>query len=204
MLCLSILLSFLTFIWFYLLLVKVCSEKVLIFAILIERGMNAENKAGIEKLFKANYSSLYVYAFQMINDTETSRDIVGDAFEYIWKNGHKLDISTAKSYLYTYVRTRCIDYIRHLQVHEQYAQFCLSMTSEETDSDFLEEEENQQRLRKVIRILTPRTRHILEECYIRKKKYQEVADELEISVSAVRKHIMKALQAMRDEFAKKE
>ena len=98
----------------------------------------------------------------------------------------------------------CIDYIRHLQVHEQYAQFCLSMTSEETDSDFLEEEENQQRLRKVIRILTPRTRHILEECYIRKKKYQEVADELEISVSAVRKHIMKALQAMRDEFAKKE
>ena len=72
------------------------------------------------------------------------------------------------------------------------------------DSDFLEEEEKQQRLRKVIRILTPRTRHILEECYIRKKKYQEVADELEISVSAVRKHIMKALQAMRDEFAKKE
>lgn len=48
------------------------------------------------------------------------------------------------------------------------------------------------------------TRHILEECYVRRKKYQEVADELNISVSAVRKHIVKALSVLRKEFAKKE
>lgn len=33
----------------------------------------------------------------------------------------------------------------------------------------------------------------------RKKKYQEVAEELNISVSAVRKHIVKALQVIRKE-----
>lgn len=32
-----------------------------------------------------------------------------------------------------------------------------------------------------------------------KKKYQEVAEELNISVSAVRKHIVKALQVIRKE-----
>lgn len=161
-------------------------------------------EASIEVLFKANYSSLYVYAFQLINDTETSRDIVSDAFEYIWKHYAEVDHSTAKAYLYTYVRTKCIDYIRHLQVREQYAQFCQLMAPIETETELNEPGERTLRLRKAIGRLTPRTRHILEECYVRKKKYQEVADELEISTSAVRKHIMKALQVMRDEFAKKE
>ena len=50
--------------------------------------------------------------------------------------------------------------------------------------------------------LTPHTRHILEECYIQRKKYQEVAEELNISVSAVRKHIVKALQVIREECAR--
>lgn len=184
-----------------------CSKKVLIFARMIDEGgedMHAEEKTSIEKLFKANYASLYIYAFQMINESETSKDIVSDAFEYVWKNYNELDAATAKSYLYVYIRTRCIDYIRHLQVREQYAQFCLSMTREEIEEGFYEPEERILRLRKAIRSLTPRTRHILEECYVRKKKYQEVADELEISVSAVRKHIVKALQTMREEFAKKE
>ena len=39
---------------------------------------------------------------------------------------------------------------------------------------------------KAMEKLTPHTRHILEECYIQRKKYQEVAEELNISVSAVR------------------
>ena len=38
---------------------------------------------------------------------------------------------------------------------------------------------------------------------IQRKKYQEVAEELNISVSAVRKHIVKALQVIREECAKK-
>jgi len=139
----------------------------------------------------------------MIDDAEACRDIVGDVFEYVWKNHDKMDMSTVKSYLYMCVRTKCIDYIRRQQVHEQYAQFCLWMTSEVVESDSFEPGERTKRLRKAIKSLTPRTRHILEECYVRRKKYQEVADELEISTSTVRKHIMKALQVMREEFAKK-
>ena len=60
------------------------------------------------------------------------------------------------------------------------------------------------RIHKAISTLTAHTRLILEECYVRRKKYQEVADELNISVSAVRKHIVKALSVLRKEFAKKE
>ena len=49
--------------------------------------------------------------------------------------------------------------------------------------------------------LAPRTRLVLQECYIHKKKYKEVAAEMEISVNAVKKHIVKALKTIREEIA---
>ncbi len=37
---------------------------------------------------------------------EASKDIVSDAFEFIWANYAKIDKATAKSYLYIYVRNK--------------------------------------------------------------------------------------------------
>ena len=48
--------------------------------------------------------------------------------------------------------------------------------------------------------LTDPTKTILKECYYENKKYQEVADEFGISTNGVKKHIMKALRLIREEF----
>ena len=40
---------------------------------------------------------------------------------------------------------------------------------------------------------------MLERCYHGRKSYKEVADELNISVSSVHKHIVKALRVIREE-----
>ena len=48
--------------------------------------------------------------------------------------------------------------------------------------------------------LTPRTQQIVQLCYVEHKKYREVAAELDISESAVKKHIMQALSYMRQKF----
>ena len=44
---------------------------------------------------------------------------------------------------------------------------------------------------------TPQTARILELCYFQKKTYTEAAEELHISASAVKKHIVGALKAFR-------
>ena len=56
---------------------------------------------------------------------------------------------------------------------------------------------------KMISEFSPKTRLILEECYFHKKKYSEVAEELGISVSAVRKHLVSAMKNFRKGIAKK-
>ncbi|MDR0394591.1 MAG: RNA polymerase sigma-70 factor [Tannerella sp.] len=161
------------------------------------------DKRTFERLFKTNYTSLYFYAFHFINDIEASKDIVSDTFRYVWEHYGEMDPEAVKAYLYTSVRNKCLNYLRHIHVHTQYVEFCRQVSEDFVETEYPELDERTMRLRKALDTLPPRTRHILEECYVHKKKYQEVAMQQEISISAVRKHIMKALRVIRTEFAKK-
>ena len=157
-------------------------------------------KYGFEQLYKANYARLYYYAFQFISDAETCKDIVNDVFEKTWNLYDSLQQETITAYLYANVRIKCIVHLRHSLVKEQYADFYKAVTQEEADNDFSEREERIARIEKVIEELTDPTKTILKECYYENKKYQEVADEFGISTNGVKKHIMKALRLIREEF----
>lgn len=156
-----------------------------------------------EFFFKENYSQFYFFALHLIDDEEVSRDIVSDSFEYALNNYGRLDVENWKTYMYSYIRNKCIDYIRHQEVKRKYIDYYLHVTSEIEESGYEEYEEKIKEIRKLIGSLTPQTRLVLRECYIHNKKYKEVADELQISVSAVRKHMVKALKVIREGIAKK-
>lgn len=74
-----------------------------------------------EQLYRGNYARLYYYAFRFVADEEACRDIVNDVFEQAWKDREQLQEATAVACLYTRTRNRCIDYLRHRQVEQQYA-----------------------------------------------------------------------------------
>lgn len=163
-----------------------------------------EDKADFDFLFREYYPQLYYYAFHLISNIEASKDIASDAFEAIWANYAKINKDTAKAYLYVYVRNKCIDFLRHQDVHQQYAKLYAKLTQDYADAEYKEWDERILRIRKAMEKLTPQTKRILEKCYVERKKYKEVSEELGISVSAVRKHIVKALQVIREECAKKD
>lgn len=84
-----------------------------------------------EQLYRGNYARLYYYAFRFVADEEACRDIVNDVFEQAWKAREQLQEATAVACLYTRTRNRCIDYLRHRQVEQQYADFLRTLTSED-------------------------------------------------------------------------
>lgn len=84
-----------------------------------------------EQLYRGNYARLYYYAFRFVADEEACRDIVNDVFEQAWKDREQLQEATAVACLYTRTRNRCIDYLRHRQVEQQYADFLRTLTSED-------------------------------------------------------------------------
>ena len=152
-----------------------------------------------ERLFAEYYNRMYYRAYHYVNDTEISKDIVSDAFGYVWEHYEALRQIDTVAVLFQQVRSRSIDFFRHRKVVERYADLYLQLTLEE-EVPLQEEDERLARIAGVLNRLPVRTRYVLEECYFHRKKYAEVAENIGISINAVKKHIMKALNLLREEF----
>ena len=160
------------------------------------------DKASFEQLFRDNYGKAYYLALRILHDDEASKDVVADAFELVWRRLQASDVDKLSSYLLTAVKNVCLDYIRKQNIRNRYVQASvqavgkLSFNPEEVDLH----EEKIQTIMRSLDELTPRTQQIVTMCYVQRKKYREVAEELGISESAVKKHIMQALSYMRQKF----
>ena len=160
------------------------------------------DKASFEQLFRDNYVKAYYLALRILHDDEASKDVVADAFELVWRRLQDSDVDKLSSYLLTTVKNVCLDYIRKQNIRNRYVQASVqsvgkqSFNPEEVDLH----EEKIQTIMRSLDELTPRTQQIVTMCYVQRKKYREVAEELGISESAVKKHIMQALSYMRQKF----
>ena len=160
------------------------------------------NKTGFEAFFKKKYSQAYFLALRILHDDEASKDVVADAFELVWRRTQQEKIENISAYLMMSVRNVCLDYIRKQNVRNHYMQASVQATEQTIHNpDYWDvREERIQAIMGSLDELTPRTRQILKLCYVERKKYREVAVELQISESAVKKHIMQALSYMRQKF----
>lgn len=162
-----------------------------------------KREKAFEEYFRNNFERLNLYALHLVNDEEISRDIVSDAMEYVWKNYSCREDAEWYRYCVSFVRNRCIDHLRRQMVHQRYADFIMHVV----ESDYMPyvnaDDERLGDIMRAIDTLTPKTRLVLQECFLQHRTYKEVAEELEISVSGVKKHIMTALRILREKISKK-
>ena len=153
-----------------------------------------------DKLFRNSYARLYRLAYSLLHDQEDSRDIVSGVFaDLLDKYKLSSDIIT-EAYLYSMVRSRCIDLLRHRKVEDEARQQMILENRIQAMPDVEHEEHLKEVLTYIDTELTPQTRTVLRMCYDEKRKYKEVASELCISVQAVNKHISQALRKLREHF----
>ncbi len=151
------------------------------------------------QLFREHYQQLLFFAMQYIADEEECQDIVSGVYEELWRHIQTIEKSTAKTLLFTSVRNRCIDYVRRQKLKQQYVEFTELMSQRYIHEEYEYEKKDYYGLvNKVMNILKPPTREILEACYIQGKKYKEVAEEMNISIATVKKHMVRALKTLRD------
>ena len=156
------------------------------------------DKRDFDRLFLQWYEALFLFALKFVKDKEMAKDIVNDVFEYLWKNFTEVDETTVKTYLFTIVRTKCIDYLRKQNYHNRYLSFASRMSQTYIELDAEETDDRLLKIQAAMQKLTPYNRMILRECYVNRKKYKEVAEELSVSVSAIHKNIVKALCIIRE------
>ena len=151
-------------------------------------------------LFKTHFTGLCFFANSYVKDYDTAREIVQDTFLGLWEKRETIDLDRpVKAYLNMMVHNKCTN---HLRNNRKFESSILSIENlmdipEYEDSDILVENELKNKIETAIEELPEKCREIFRLNRYENLKYQQIADQLQISVKTVETQMSKALQHMR-------
>ncbi len=162
-------------------------------------SQNSTAFSDIEYLFNNYYSRLCYFAYKIIDNQESSKDIVQNVFITFWKK--KVDFETElaiKNFLYLAVRNACLNYLRHELVEEKFVKNSNpDQFEQEKGLNHLIRAEVVGELQKAIELLPEGCRMVLKLAYFEGMKNEQIANHLDISINTVKTQKQRALQLLR-------
>jgi len=162
------------------------------------------NEIAFRKIFNHYSDRLYTYALKITDNEELAEEIVMDAFMKIWNNRKELSlVHHFDSYLYKIVRNHALTAIKR-RAHESLIINHLSLIKTEYQ-DCTEEtvvyNEYRHILSEAVNQLPPQQRLVYSLSRDEGLKYDEIADQLNLSKNTVKAHLKKALYTLRVVFS---
>ncbi|KXX68069.1 RNA polymerase sigma factor [Flammeovirga sp. SJP92] len=164
--------------------------------ILFER-INKGNYTAFDKLFKLHFEPLCKYAYGIYADRDIVQEVVVDIFTNIWeKRGSLTTPNHPKAYLYQAVRNNVIKKkSEQQQFNEELSDVFIS--TDFTIQEQLVFDEMEHQFKTELDQLPTRTKEVFLLKREEEMSYKEIAQIMNISVSAVEKHMINALKHFR-------
>lgn len=149
-------------------------------------------------LFDRYYTLLGVFAYRYLNDKQLAEDVVHDVLlELVQDKGRFLTIHALKTFLYSAVRNRCVDLLRHHKVQARYAGRMLAENEEFFYENQILEAEVYALLRKAISELPGQTRTVYD-LVLQGYNNGEIADKMGLTEDAVKAHRKRGKKILKD------
>ena len=150
------------------------------------------------------------FAREYVLSDEDAENIVQDVFLDFWEKKELLPLPiNILAYLFTSIKNRCIDFLRHKIVQKEVEnkmqeEYRLTLQMKyyslgELDEGISEKDDVEQLLSKVIDSLPERCREIFLKSKIEGKKQKEIAEEMNISINTVETQMGIAYKKLRNE-----
>ena len=164
--------------------------------IVLEELQN-QNKSVYKNVFNHYYKGLVVYANNFLFDQQASEDVVQEVFISLWENAKSIEIKTSlKAYLYAMVRNKCLNYLKSIKITDDLNVIDLnSMLTLDEDLDSISDEEKTvlyNHILKIIETFPESMQQVFKLKFIENYKYEEIADEMGISVNTVKTQLKRA------------
>lgn len=161
----------------------------------------------VKECYKAHLHKVVNFANIYLCDIVASHDIASEVFAKIWENRNKIDFSTEiLPYLMTLTKNNCLNRLKRMKIEERY----ITASRQRNERLHL----NYRSLGEVssMKIFSNEVECILHDSLVkmpikikntfilsrfRDMKYNEIAEELDISVKTVEKRISEALKILR-------
>lgn len=155
-----------------------------------------------EIIFKSHYVKLTIYANKFLNDLNVSEEIVSEALTQVWERRDSIIFSISVTpYLYKMVQNKCMNYIKHQKVENEYVNYMLrnNLLDEipENDTNPYLEKELAQQIRLAVENLPDKCKLVFEMSRFEFLKNKEIAERLNISQNTVERHITLAFEKLR-------
>ncbi|MBR1401337.1 MAG: sigma-70 family RNA polymerase sigma factor [Prevotella sp.] len=152
----------------------------------------------MESLYATYYPRLFGYSFTLLNDEDEAADVVSDAFEKVWSKWCADEsFNPSSAYLFSIVRNRSLELLRHDEVRRRYAAAVAAMPELAYHEGNDELERELEMLIEEVNKLEEPDRSILHCHYFRKMTYQETAEALHLSAAVVKRHMLKIFKDLR-------
>lgn len=170
---------------------------------LIKEQLKKGNEEAYKYLYKNHYALLCHVAYGYVSDDFLAETLVGDVIYHLWEVHESLDIQTSlRSYLIKAVRNRCTDYLSSKYEKNEITFSALGeneiikehyLLSDNYPLGNLLERELEDEIFNAIQQLPEECRRVFQKSRFEEKKYEEISQELGISVNTVKYHIKNAL-----------
>lgn len=167
----------------------------------LQEVFETEPRQGCELLFRKYYEPLCSHAIRFVYAKETAEDIVSEVFLNFWKNQAYHSVTTSfQAYLFRAVRYRAYNYMRwemsksRRSVDAQEANLADHSPS---PAEVIQYDELHRKVEQAIETLPPQCKRVFLLSRFEGKRYQEIADELDIGLKTVETHVSKALTLLR-------
>jgi RNA polymerase sigma-70 factor (ECF subfamily) len=161
-----------------------------------------DDETAFTTLFHTWRNKLYFFLFRIVNSPEIAEDILQDVFIKIWIDRTKLTtIDYFGSYLFMMARNHAINGLRRM------AQETLILSELQRENAALElpvdetilQKQVQERLNSIIKGLPTRQREVYTLSREKGLRQEEIARQLNISISTVQNHMTQALHTIRQQ-----
>ena len=148
---------------------------------------------------------LYRYGLQITTDPDVVKDCIQDVFVKIYKNKDKISVpKNVKVYLMIALKNTIYNQFNQERTHNTQA-FDLNQTEEYpiVENDYISDEERreqQDQIKKIFQILTPRQREIIYYRFIQELDYNEICQIMDMNYQSAYNLLQRSLQKVRDTY----
>lgn len=154
-------------------------------------------------LYNRYHKLLFRFVFNMTREKETSEDMVHNVFMRMLKYPDGFTGGEFKIWMYHIARNIVYDYLKQKNrkpFHSDIEEYAEKLESGQSSDSILEKKEDIENLTKAMNKLSDENRELLVLCRYQELKYQEIAALMNISETAVKVRVHRAMNQLKTNF----
>ena len=155
------------------------------------------NNPAFEVIFDRYWKRLFAYAYRIYQDEKICEDIVQEIFISLWEKSNDTNILNLEAYLIRSVKYKIANHIRDLKFNRVHLEIIQNIPNTFKTENNIEYEEFEKGIFNEIKKLPPKCQQVFMFSRFENYSNSEIAEELNISVRTVEKHITNALKFLK-------